>query len=262
MRDRELSISTSFDYTMPIDAQLELAARVGFTHVSLGENADHSGILSPTRRRHLTSLFSQHGLRLDTVHGPRLDTLADGRLVATLEAAAELGAPVVVAHAGPFDFPASELPRRLDVLEQACRVLAPVLAQTGVKLALENVLPGPATDLVRRALPQLDSSQFGFCYDSAHDQIGGPRPFTILEELGNRLTAVHLSDRIREFVDHVPPGDGFLDWPKLCARLRRTPFRGPLLLEVMVLHSAQKEPAQLLPITYERACNLYDQIFQ
>jgi sugar phosphate isomerase/epimerase len=73
--------------------------------------------------------------------------------------------------------------------------------------------------------------------------------------------AVHLSDRVREFVDHVPPGDGFIDWPTLCQTLRTTPFQGPLLFEVMVTHAAEKDPARMLRRTYVRGSQLYDEIF-
>jgi sugar phosphate isomerase/epimerase len=137
----------------------------------------------------------------------------------------------------------------------------PVLEQTGIVLAIENVRPGPATDLVRLSLAELDTPSFGFCYDSAHDQIDGPRPFTLLDELGHRLKAVHLSDRVREFVDHVPPGDGWIDWVALTAAIRATPFAGPLLFEVMVLHSTEKDPERLLRLVHERGSALYNQIF-
>ncbi len=97
-----------------------------------------------------------------------------------------------------------QLPRRLNVVRSACTALEPLLEQTGVVLAVENVLPGPATELVRLLLPDVDPQHFGFCYDSSHDQIGGPRPFGLLADLRDRVRAVHLSDRVREFVDHVP----------------------------------------------------------
>lgn len=114
---------------------------------------------------------------------------------------------------------------------------------------------------MRLALPELDSRSFGLCYDSSHDQIDGPRPFTLVHELGDRLQAVHLSDRVRAFVDHVPPGDGWIEWATLAAALRTTPFAGPLLFEVMVIHATEKDPGRLLHLTYEQGSVLFDQIF-
>jgi sugar phosphate isomerase/epimerase len=129
---------------------------------------------------------------------------------------------------------------------RTCEALQPHAIACGVRFALENVLPGPATDLVVRVLDRLDPAVFGACYDSSHDQIGGPRPFSLLEQWRERLIAVQLSDRVREFVDHVLPGEGFIDWPGLSRALRRTVFGGPLLLEVATTHSAEKDPAQFL----------------
>lgn len=258
---RQLSISTSLDYALPLEVQVPLIAEAGFTHCSLGEHVDHSGYPEPQRRQQLRHLLDAHGLQLDTLHGPRLDGERSGDLLIAIEAAADLGAPVVVAHAGPFDFPAAELPARLETVQRRCSEVTPVLEQTGIVLALENVMPGPATDLVRLALPEQDPHCFAFCYDSAHDQIDGPRPFTLLDELGDRLQAVHLSDRVRAFVDHVPPGDGWIDWETLTAALRATPFAGPLLFEVMVIHATEKVPGRLLRLTYERGSALSDQVF-
>jgi len=259
---RALSIGTSFDYNLPLDAQLPLVAAAGFTHISLGGRAAHADYASPAGRDRLKARLGVHGLRLDTIHGPTADHPAGvAALTATVEAAAELGVPVVVAHGGPFDFPATELPTRLGALLHVCEALRPTLARTGVMLALENVLPGPATDLIRQAVPRLDGRYFGFCYDSAHDQIGGPRPFTLLAELRERVLAVHLSDRIREFVDHVSPGEGFIDWSALCRGLRATSFAGPVLLEVAVTHAAEKEPRRFLAQAYAAGCQLHEQLY-
>lgn len=257
---RRLSISTSFDYDIPLERQLPMIAGADFTHVSLGANATHSGYLDSARRRRLRSLLEETGLLLDTIHGPRADLGDAGTLSLAIEAAAELGAPVVIAHGGPFDFPADELSARVASLQRCCNAVAPMLEQTGVVLALENVMPGPATDLVRSVLPELDPRWFGLCYDSAHDQIDGPRSFGLLAEWSSRLHAVHLSDRVRPFVDHVPPGDGFINWFALAQVLAASSFPGPLLFEVMVIHSNEHDPAQLLQQTHARGCWLHDLI--
>ena len=112
-----LSVSTAIDYTLPIEEHIPLIAAAGFSHVSIGENTDHSGILDPRRRRRLAHLLREHGLEVDTVHGPRIDLHGQDLLPLTIVVAAELGAPVVVAHGGPFDFPAAELSERLATLD-------------------------------------------------------------------------------------------------------------------------------------------------
>jgi sugar phosphate isomerase/epimerase len=255
----DLSISTCFDASIPLDAQLPLIARAGFTHVSLGSARDHFDYLSPEQRVRLRHLLRRVGLRLDSLHGPRLHQVADDMLVQVILAAAELSVPVVVVHAGPFDLVNGDLAGHLERTLNTCGAIEPILRATGVRLALENVLPGPATQLVCSALEQLNPAYFGFCYDSSHDQIGGPRPFDLLADLQARVIAVHLSDRVRAFTDHVLPGEGFIVWDALLRLLRASSFLGPLLLEVMVTHSSYKDATLFLRQAYERGAKLHEQ---
>ena len=124
-------------------------------------------------------------------------------MIAAAEAATFLNVPVVVVHASSFNFDSSEFDKRLEMALENCEALLPVAEDTGVRFALKNMFPGPATDLVSSALDRLPSEHFGFCYDSSHDQMGGPEPFDLLDGLADRLLALHLSYRIREHVDHV-----------------------------------------------------------
>ena len=257
MHPYKLSISTSFNRDLGLAKQLPLIAAAGFSHVSLGAADAQSIAGSSSEQRWLNALLDRYHLGVDTIHGPRLD-LDDQRTCLTrlIDVAVTLGTHVVVAHAGPFDLRPDNLPPTLAIVLRSCETIAPVLDRAGVMLALENVMPGPATDLVRLALRELDPRFFGFCYDSAHDQIGGPRPPELIDQLGDRLVAVHLSDRVRDFVDHVPPGDGFINWPIIMQSIGATDFAGPLLLEVLMVHSDEQDPARFLTRAYKRGCAL------
>jgi sugar phosphate isomerase/epimerase len=257
MNQPQVSIATFFDYAVPIEEQLPLVAEAGFSHLSLGGKEPHSDHLSVTGRQRLKKLLQQYNLSIDTIHGTQADKPDSAeRLTAVAISARDLSVPVVVMHASSWDFPAEQLPERLEAVLKMCSVLERVAEDTGVLFAIENVMPGPATDIVPQALNWLNPKYFGFCYDSSHDQIGGPKPFDLLESLKERLIAVHLSDRIREFVDHVPPGEGFIDWTSLTAILRTAPFTGPLLFEIATEHSIEKDPKCFLKLAYERACQI------
>jgi len=258
-----ISISTAFNYDVPINEQIPVIAATGFSYISLGAQEDHSGYLTASGRKRLKNLLQQHGLTIDTIHGPCMD-LPDSthRLSAVALAAVELEVPVVVVHAGPFAFEAPELPGYLKAVLQTGKDVESIARDTGITFALENVLPGPATELVREALLSLDPEYFGFCYDSSHDQIGGPKPFDLLVDFSHRVSAVHLSDRIANYVDHVPPGEGFIHWEALAKVLRATVFTGPLLFEVMVTHASQKESWPFLEVAYRQASWVYSLIEQ
>ncbi|MBN1427830.1 MAG: sugar phosphate isomerase/epimerase [Anaerolineae bacterium] len=254
-----LSISTAFDYNIPIEEQIPAIAAAGFSHVSLGAKEDHSGYLTAPGREHLRNLLRQNELEIDTLHAPCCMDLPDSaeRLIAVARAAAELNIPVVVVHAGPFAIEASEQENLLRVVLQTGQSLETVSRETGTIFAVENVLPGPATELAQASVSHLDPACFGFCYDSSHDQIDGPNPFDLLGSFSRRLFAVHLSDRIAAYVDHVLPGEGFIDWAGLTQALRQADYDHPLLFEVAVTHSSAKEMEPFLELAYRRACQVH-----
>jgi sugar phosphate isomerase/epimerase len=261
LRLPQTSIATSFNYDIPIEKQLRLIAEAGFSHFSLGALPEHSGYMEAARRRELKARMVDLGLAIDTIHACALHYPEPvEQISATLRAAAELATSLVVAHAGPFHCAAEGLDERLAAVVSACKEVMPVAEATGVRLALENVMPGPATDLVRRALHDLDPAVFGLCYDSSHDQIDGPRPFDLIDEFRERIFAVHLSDRIRAHVDHVIPGEGFIAWPEMCERLRMAHYSGPILMEVMMTHSRFQRPAEFLREAQAAARTTWDAI--
>lgn len=168
------------------------------------------------------------------------------QLSATIDAAADLEAFCIVAHVGPFICSQQGLDDKVLIALAACRDFVSIAKNSGVVIALENVMLGPATDLVRNVLQETDTEIFGLCYDSAHDQIDGPRHFDLIDEFQDRIFAVHLSDRVKEFVDHVIPGEGFINWPEMCAKLRSAKYNGPVLMEVMMTHSKYQTPEEFL----------------
>lgn len=172
----------------------------------------------------------------------------------------ELGARTVVVHPTGFAVEPGEVDDvvrnarpRLDAAIQCCR-------EVGVMLALENLLPGGATTALAHLLDESDPQSVGLCYDSSHDQIDGPRSLELLSEYRERLVAVHLSDRVAPFVDHLVHGEGFIDFDGVCAGLASSSFDGPLLFEIMSTNSQEKRPAQLLGNTYVAGTRLAEKI--
>jgi sugar phosphate isomerase/epimerase len=255
---KQISVSSAFCYDIPLHQQLPLVKQAGFTHISLGVRPEHSGILSLYKRKALCRLLQESGLRVDTVHGQRLDADQGLKVTeATADAAHELAAPVVVVHAGPFHCAADKFEEHRAHLLRHCETAERIAEKCDVRFALENVMPGPATDLTDRLLSELAPARFGFCYDSAHDQIGGPRPFDLLRKWSRRLLAVHLSDRAKEFVDHLIPGEGFIDWPVLCNLLSGAHYNAPILMEVTMQHSRYRLPEEFLAQAYRKGCEIY-----
>ena len=258
---RNLSIAASFVYDIPIETQIPLIAEAGFNFVSPGGSLEHLNYLSKEVRKNFTKLLNRYSLKMDTIHGPVTGKFDLEKYKRTAEAAAEFGASVVVAHCSPFEITESELASLLPQREKDCRELEKISRETGVRFALENMMPGPASRLVKQLVQDADPACIGFCYDSSHDQVDGPRAFTLLEGLKDRLIAVHLSDRIKPFTDHVIPWEGFIHWDELCPILKTCNIQFPLLLEVATTFSAEKDPEKFLKLAYKAGCKLWDVIY-
>lgn len=256
-----ISISTCFDYEISFRRQVELIHNTGFTHISIGGQYNHSGILESKNYCEIDSIINDNNLSIDTIHGYALDktdTFDVNKRLA--EAASSLNIPVIVLHCSSFTINPNTFDKRKKDIISKIPLLEKLAETYNVNFAFENLLPGISTELAEFAVNNSDPKYFGFCYDSSHDQIDGPRPFDLLKRNVSRLKAVHISDRICEFVDHVTPNEGFIDFEKIAKIINQNNPSFPLLMEVATTHSSYKNTDEFLAITYRKALKLYDMI--
>lgn len=256
-----ISISTCFNYDICFKNQLELIQKAGFSHFSIGSNYNHSGILQSENCSEIKTMAEDNHLLIDTIHGYALDkadTIEINKKLA--QAAAVLNVPVIVLHCSAFAINPNTIDERKRDIISKLPMLEELAKTYNIAFAFENVLPGAATELTEFAVNNSDPEHFGFCYDSSHDQIDGPRSFDLLKRNINRLKAVHISDRIREFVDHVTPGEGFIDFDDIARIIHSANPSFPLLMEVMTEHSEYKQAEKFLSVTYKEAEKLYNKI--
>lgn len=241
------SITTCFNYDIPIMEQIKLVGEAGFSHISFGMNYSHSGLLKEDKLNELCIALKEAKLLVDTVHGydlDRKDAIEINEMVA--KAAKQLGSSIVVVHCSAFEFPDKQYEEKLKLVSQRIKDIEKIAEKYGIKFALENVVVGLPTKLCEKILDIADKRFIGFCYDSSHDQIDGPRNMDLLKRQKDRIIAVHLSDRIKEFVDHVVPGEGFIDFDEMLFLLKQSSFDGPVLMEVEMTHSRFKDVYEFL----------------
>ena len=255
-----ISISTCFEYELSIEEQFKLISEVGYDSVAIGGNYEHSKVL--TDRSLLHTLMKDYNLKIDSIHGVCCDAEKAVELNTQCAIAAkDLGAKIVVIHPCKFFLTENELDSKVKTMIDVCEKLEPVAKDLDINIAIENIHPDYATDVLRKVLPQLNNKYFGFCYDSSHDQIDGPRDFLLLEKFKDRVVAVHLSDRIKEFVDHVVPGEGFINFDMITKILKSVKYSGSILMEMMTTHTKYKDPKQLLEKTYKSALEFRDRVY-
>lgn len=186
--------------------------------------------LTPARLRETLRLL-EHRPSL-TFHAPFMD-LSPGAVDAkvraatverfnqVLDAAAVLEPRCIVFHSGYEKWKYA-----FDVelwIEKSLMTWRPLLdrARTlGAQIAIENIFEDEPSNL-RLLMERMASPGFGICFDAGHANLFSPLPLAAwLDALGDYIIELHLHDNDRSRDQHLPPGDGTVDFPALFSRLR------------------------------------------
>ena len=241
---------TAFD-DKSLDTAIHLAASAGVevgleifpsdTYFSVSRADQFEGFAAQLRR---------HGIRADCVHAPfgtELDIsspnstvrrAAISRIRETIAACRALGGDVVVMHPGDTVGEGSEEERTARACEMMPQ-LVPNAEAAGIMLAVENMPPGyvgarvaPLLEIVHAA----GSPSVGVCFDTGHANL--LPAFESLVPAGPHLVWIHAHDNHGREDEHLPPGDGTIDWRRLMAELQSVDYEYPIALECRP-HSGQ-----------------------
>lgn len=198
--------------------------------------------LDPELLQRAADGFRAAGLSL-TVHAPFLD-LNPGALEPyvfeatairyrqTLVAADRLGAKLVVFHPGYEYWKYGGRPELW--LEASLDFWPPIVElaeEFGLQLALENIYetePGTLASL----LDQIDSPLFGHCFDAGHWRLFSDRSLDDwFAALAHRTIHLHLHDNTGSGDDHLPIGEGDIDFGHLFRLIRKLPHAPSMTLE-------------------------------
>ena len=102
----------------------------------------------------------------------------------------------------------------------------------GIKIAIHNHGPGARYDKVADTLTAVQghSPMIGACLDTGHCIRSNEKPHEAVEQLGDRLIAIHLKDWVHGGEEKIV-GEGDMDIEKLAANLATLGFTGPIMLE-------------------------------
>lgn len=205
-------------------------------------------------------LVAQTGQRA-TVHAPFFD-LSPGamepmvrevtrrRLTQSLQAAARLGAHLMVVHPGYDRWRYPNLAATW--ADHAAATFAPLVAlaeQYDCRLALENIYEESPETLVA-LVEQLDSPWFGHCFDIGHWRLFGRlSQERWLAVVAGRLLHLHLHDNRGVNDDHLPVGEGLIDFAPLFTALAGMPNMPSLTLEAHDPEQLQRSLANLDALT-------------
>lgn len=158
---------------------------------------------------------------------------AIGAALTAASAIKRLGGQLVVVHPSDLERYGRDVRARLADSAASLRLLAANCAAEGVTVAVESPLPhliGGHPDEFAWLLGQVDDA-VRVCLDTGHTALGGHwRQF--VRVAGSRLAHVHVHDNRGQWDDHLPPGDGVIDWVDVANSLVETNYDGWLMLEV------------------------------
>lgn len=248
MSDWAVGLSTGCFWQTSIFDCLRDIRDSGFDRIEICSSPAHLDYHDGDNVRRAAGLIDELGLEAYSFHAPFADRIdvtapdpqarefARNELFKAAEAAAILKVRYFVIHPGPEN---SELPEheRFWRLENTVGVLNQIFRhcrQLGVGLVLENMLPhlfaGRTRDLLW-ILGALDTCDVGICLDTGHAFLGGDLP-AVVHKLSGHLWMVHASDNRGYHDDHLPPGDGQINWTKFLADLHRLHFAGAIIMEI------------------------------
>jgi len=238
MKNAKLILATGMGYPVSTEEQIPLIKKAGFDGVFTGWS-DHAPI------GEWAKIVSDNGMIYQSLHAPftranRMweegqegEDVAD-ELCRCLDACAENGIPIMVAHAFIGFDTHNPNPWGVKRFGRA----AEYAKNIGVKLALENTEGEEYLELLMDAFA--DNPAVGFCIDTGHEMCYN-RSRDLITRWGDRLIATHLNDNMGitdenniTWLDdaHLLPFDGIADWQGIADRLMVVGYRGELTFEL------------------------------
>lgn len=170
------------------------------------------------------------------------------RFLQTLEAAAALGARLVVFHPGYERWKYGGQDHLW--LEQSLAFWPPLLEiarQAGTRIAIENIFE-TAPETLASLLDAIDTPDFGHCFDVGHWWLFSATALdTWFQALGHRLLHLHLHDNRRGADEHLPVGEGSIDFGRLFGLVGQLQHSPTMTLEAHDPAARQRSLAAVAP---------------
>jgi sugar phosphate isomerase/epimerase len=161
-----------------------------------------------------------------------------------LDITAELGAQVLVYHAGPKPIWIVGAGDESHSPGQEARVIDGMCdhaARRGMELAIENGAPLIHMEYLLELLDIIEAPNLGICVDTGHAARGDLGAARAVRMAGEKLYTTHLQDNFGERDDHLPPGMGAIDWDEVADALAEVRYERVLQLELTDRPPPQRE---------------------
>lgn len=240
-----IGASTGCCVDRPVPEVLDEMRSAGVDAVEVGTPLRHFDPWRQSEVQALRERLQRHAIRPVSIHAPfgGLLDLSDpnphhrhaaiGAILTAAAALKDLGGRNVVVHTSDVPRRDQDVSLRLRLIQESLQVLARACDHMGLILTVESPLPhliGGSADEFAWILEGLPSN-VAVCLDTGHTALGHQwRQF--VDVSGRRLSHIHANDHHGHFDDHLPPGDGILDWRAISRDLQEMHFDGWIMLEL------------------------------
>ena len=244
-----IGLSTGCFHHTPILECLEAIRASGFSMIEVVFSPSHLDYKNLAAVREASHRIEELGMEAYSFHAPFANDIdisspdfatrehSLDEILRAVEAASLLGVHYFVIHPGPenADIPSRE--ERMVRIENVVSVLNRVAvrcSEMGIQCVLENKLPhllfGSSSDIVW-ILGMLDTNEVGACLDTGHAFLAGDL-YPLVYKLGPHLRMLHVHDNKGHSDEHLPPGEGRIEWGAFVRELLQVGFRGAMILEI------------------------------
>jgi sugar phosphate isomerase/epimerase len=271
MSDWPVGISTGCFYYMDFFDCLEPICRGGFSMIEIASSRTHLDYHDKAAMKRAAHALRDRGIEGYSFHAPFREDIdvtaldegarvhARREIFSAAEAAAILGVRHFVFHPGPEKSYAPTPEERIRRMDNAAAIINDVCdycQKLGIGIVLENMLPhlffGNMRDMLW-IIGAIDSPIVGTCLDTGHAYISGD-VYRILYKLAGHLQFLHANDNRGKEDEHLPPGQGKIDWHKLLRELNEIDFCGAFILELM--GDRRKSPSAVMDGARQARCFL------
>ena len=247
----KIALFTAAFSSYPIESALEAAAKYGYDGIEIGgfRPPAYAPDLARGGAAKIRELSSRYNLPIvsyapENTGSPYSLVFADKQMnqesleyfKLTLDMAKEIGSEYCMFACNHPGFGRYKEDVKKLFIENM-RVLAEHAEKIGQTIILEPVTPYEGTiittsDDVRWALDEVNSPRFKCMLDLACPLTCGEPVSAYFEKMGDDMKHIHFIDCISSSEDHLIPGDGEIDFPRLVSYLKEVGYDGYLSLEL------------------------------
>ncbi len=252
-----IGLTTGIRYSWHVLDVLKVFSAEGISNVELWAEKSHANLLDARLINALRKFKINHNMNYVAVHPPSRDGWAIDNPDPThanrafdiyrrlIEHSLQLGIRRMVLHPGtrrPED--ENKARRALEASASFTNRLLNYLADRPLKICMENTLPhhlgGTLPEL--KWLDQHTDGEFYLTLDTSHAFLSKSTIADYIEEFGRRIRHTHLSDNRGTKDDHLPPGEGRIDFREVLKLLVKNAYVDDWFLEVIKVPNSDSLP--------------------